>query len=97
MTDPTDLIARLRALSRHEHDDHTIGDKAADALETTQAERDRAHLALSLAGAIAWEWRMDWSDFDGRTLVGQIGGLTKVSSGEWTEDDYRAAYDMDRR
>ncbi len=26
----TDLISRLRALSRHEHDDLTIGDEAAD-------------------------------------------------------------------
>ena len=32
-----DLIRRLRALSRHEHDDATIGDDAADALEAMQA------------------------------------------------------------
>ena len=29
----TDLISRLRALSRHEHDDLTIGDEAADEIE----------------------------------------------------------------
>ena len=28
-----DLIARLRALSRHEHDDLSIGDEAADEIE----------------------------------------------------------------
>lgn len=28
-----DLISRLRALSRHEHDDLTIGDEAADEIE----------------------------------------------------------------
>ena len=34
-----DLISRLRALSRHEHSDYSIGDEAADALEAAQAER----------------------------------------------------------
>lgn len=34
MTD--DLIARLRALSRQEHSDYSIGDEAADALEAAQ-------------------------------------------------------------
>lgn len=24
---------------------------------------------------MAWEWRMDWSDFDGRTLVHQVDGM----------------------
>ena len=33
-----DLIARLRAMSRREHDDLSIGDEAADALEAMQAE-----------------------------------------------------------
>ena len=28
-----DLIRRLRAMSRHEHDDLSIGDEAADAIE----------------------------------------------------------------
>ena len=35
-----DLIERLRALSRHEHSDMTIGDEAADALEAAHAERE---------------------------------------------------------
>ena len=33
----TDLISRLRALSRHEHDDLTIGDEAADEIERLRA------------------------------------------------------------
>ncbi len=28
-------------------------------------------------GAMAFNWRMDWSDFDGRTLVWQISTLVK--------------------
>jgi len=33
-----DLIERLRALSRHEHSDMTIGDEAADALEAARED-----------------------------------------------------------
>lgn len=33
----TDLISRLRALSRNEHDDLTIGDEAADEIEKLRA------------------------------------------------------------
>ena len=33
----TNLISRLRALSRHEHDDLTIGDEAADEIERLTA------------------------------------------------------------
>lgn len=36
-----DLIERLRALSRHEHSDYSIGDEAADALEAAREESDR--------------------------------------------------------
>jgi hypothetical protein len=36
MIETIDLITRLRALSRHEHDDLSIGDEAADALETAE-------------------------------------------------------------
>lgn len=32
-----DLIQRLRALSRHEHDDFSIGDEAADEIERLRA------------------------------------------------------------
>lgn len=31
-----DLIERLRALSRHEHSDYSIGEEAADALEAAR-------------------------------------------------------------
>lgn len=33
----TDLTKRLRALSRHEHDDLSIGDEAADEIERLQS------------------------------------------------------------
>jgi hypothetical protein len=34
------LVDRLRALSRYEHDDASIGDEAADEIEKLTAERD---------------------------------------------------------
>jgi hypothetical protein len=36
-----DLIARLRAMSRYEHDDSSIGDEAADRIEALEAECER--------------------------------------------------------
>ena len=30
----TDLVTRLRALSRHGHDDHSVGDEAANEIES---------------------------------------------------------------
>lgn len=36
----TDLTDRARALSRHEHDDASIGDECADEIERLTAERD---------------------------------------------------------
>ena len=46
----SDLISRLRALSRYAHDDKSIGDEAADAIEQLQAdvERLRANEASAL-------------------------------------------------
>jgi hypothetical protein len=41
-----DLIARLRAMSRHEHDDATIGDEASDALEAQAEQLEVAESAL---------------------------------------------------
>lgn len=35
-----DLIERLRAISRHEHDDLSIGDEAADEIERLQRQLD---------------------------------------------------------
>ena len=35
-----DLIDRLRALSRYEHSDYSIGDEAADELEAAHVERE---------------------------------------------------------
>ena len=36
-----DLISRLRALSRHEHSDYSIGDEAAEALEAARGDAAR--------------------------------------------------------
>ena len=44
----TDLISRLRALSRHEHDDLTIGDEAAYEI---------ARLRVDHAAAMAAMWK----------------------------------------
>jgi len=38
VSDMTELPQRLRALARHEHDDLSIGDEAADEIERLQAE-----------------------------------------------------------
>jgi hypothetical protein len=38
----SDLIQQLRAMSRHEHSDLSLGDEAADAIERLMAERDAA-------------------------------------------------------
>lgn len=47
-----------------------------EALAALVRERDEARAALMLArdyqaamSVIAYEWRLDWSDFDGRTLA----------------------------
>lgn len=36
-----DITVRLRALSRHEHDDLSIGDEAADYIAALRAENER--------------------------------------------------------
>jgi hypothetical protein len=51
------LIDRLRALSRHEHDDLTIGDEAADETERLLAERDGLQ-----ADAARYRWLRDIDD-----------------------------------
>ena len=49
-----DLIERLRALSRHEHSDYSIGDEAADALEAAQSGLRYAVKVWVLADEIEW-------------------------------------------
>jgi hypothetical protein len=48
----TDLISRLRALSRHEHDDLTIGDEAA-----YEIARLRVDHADAMAATRPKRWR----------------------------------------
>lgn len=49
--DIDDLVARLRAMARAEHDDLSIGDEAADAIDAMCAKRDE--LAIQVA-AMSW-------------------------------------------
>lgn len=51
MTD--DLIERLRALSRHEHSDYSIGDEAAAALEAAREDAER-YRWLRTRREVAW-------------------------------------------
>jgi len=37
----SDLIARLRALAAHEHDDHSVGEEAAEAIEAIREQKWR--------------------------------------------------------
>lgn len=86
MTD--DLIARLRALSRHEHSDMTIGDEAAAALEAAREDAER----------------LDWLAFDAQMLSGwrehgtwETPALVVNSTREHcTPADFRAAIDAAR-
>ena len=45
----TDLIQRLRALSRHQHSDMTVGDEAADEIERLTGARDALRSMLEMA------------------------------------------------
>lgn len=56
MTDHTDLIARLRGMSRYAHDDKSIGDEAADALSTlSEANKRLEHMRQTLMPALQAE------------------------------------------
>ena len=52
-----DLVQRLHSLSHHEHDDLSIGNEAADAIERLTAERD----ALQ-ADAARYRWLRDMDE-----------------------------------
>ena len=54
-----DLIGRLRALARYEHDDVSVADEAADALESTIGPRLRAILSVILDRLRAGEAEVD--------------------------------------
>lgn len=49
-----DLIERLRALSRHEHSDYSIGDEAAAALEAAREDAERYRF-IAADKSPAWE------------------------------------------
>lgn len=66
--DYSDLIARLRGLSRYEHDDRSIGDEAADAIEHLQADAARLRDLLR-------ECRLAliWSDAANDEFIARLG------------------------
>lgn len=51
MTNHADLIARLRCMPRYAHDDKSIGDEAAEALEQLAAEDKRLSAQLANVNA----------------------------------------------
>lgn len=69
-----DLIERLRALSRHEHSDYSIGDEAAAALEAAREDVAR----------VDWLEQADFSSIgDGGKSGVQITVYPLDGDGEW--------------
>lgn len=61
----SDLITRLRALSRAQHSDLSIGDEAADELQALQAKLTRIEAAINTVRSEMYEFvhnteRSDW-------------------------------------
>jgi hypothetical protein len=55
-----DLVERLRALARHQHDDLDIGFEAADEIERLRAGRDAAlEEAANFLKARAYKWHRE--------------------------------------
>lgn len=75
-----DLIERLRALSRHEHDDASIGAEAADEIERLTKELDAMRL-----DAERYRWLRE-----GRMEFGVQAGMPDFATKEqcWWKVDY---------
>lgn len=74
MTDIADLLSRLRAMSRGEHDDHAIGDEAAEMIEgllwrpisdapstSSKEPVDLYHLVFGRLTDCFWKERYGWA------------------------------------
>jgi hypothetical protein len=84
-----DLIERLRALSRYEHSDYSIGDEAADALEAAREDAER------------YRWLRkgvhdDIAVVRGLGAMDSVGGEANTYSKEIDGDDLDAAIDQAR-
>lgn len=58
------------------------------------AENERLKTCLALACEIGRHWRMNWGDFDGRTLRHQMNDLRNVADGSITAAAYRATWGL---
>ena len=57
---------------------------------------ERLETCISLAMEVAYEWRQDWSDFDGRTLLSQMEDLGRVAAGQLSGAEYREDWGLPR-
>lgn len=65
-----------------------------ETLQELTAENERLKVCLALAQEVGWDWRNNWSDFDGRTLRDQMKDLSKVADGEITGAEYRTNWGL---
>jgi hypothetical protein len=56
---------------------------------------DRNQEARKCLHALGSAWRYDWSDFDGRTLRGQLDEIDSVLSGKMTYKKFLLVNDID--
>lgn len=57
-------------------------------------ENKRLKTCLALAREVGHHWRMNWGDFDGRTLRHQMEDLRLVADGSMTGARYRADWGL---
>lgn len=62
--------------------------------EEMQAENERLKTCLALAREVGRKWRMNWGDFDGRTLRNQMDDLRFVADGSMAAATYRASWGL---
>lgn len=94
MTDHTDLIARLRCMPRYAHDDKSIGDEAADAIEQLQVDVERLRDDAARYRWIAAHCRSTTEHWGGRWSIVVEGPPPAVHD---AEDAFDAAIDAAMR
>lgn len=62
-------------------------DTRVDELERLEDRIRQARSALTFLGTA---WRLDWSDFDGRTLRAQLDDISAILEGRRTSDQFLA-------
>ena len=88
----TDLISRLRALSRHEHDDLTIGDEAVDEIKRLRVDHAAAMAAMWKRVAELKQLSNDrWRENERlRTVLQRIAEFPRQRNGELSIEGARA-------